>query len=61
MAKMLVEEYNTFMAFLLHDDTFYVRLSSAVYLTLADYEFAAKVLHELCQRVRQGAWKQGGA
>lgn len=58
---MLLEEYNTFMAFLLHDDIFYARISSAVYLTLADYEFGAKVLSELCERVKQGAWKVDGA
>lgn len=61
MARMLVEEYNTFMALLIHDDTFYARVSSTVYLTLADYEFGAKVLGELCERVRQGAWREGGA
>lgn len=55
--RKLAEEYNTFMALLLHADTFYVRISSAVYLTLADYEFAAKVLGELSERVRKGEWK----
>lgn len=45
------------MAFLLHNDTIYVRISAAVYLTLADYEFAAKALGELTERVRKGEWK----
>ncbi|CZT19918.1 related to isopenicillin N epimerase [Ramularia collo-cygni] len=57
MTKQLLDEHNTFMVFLLHDDKIYTRISSAVYLTLEDYELAAKALVKLCERVRQGAWK----
>lgn len=57
MTARLAEEYNAFMVFLLHADVIYVRISSAVYLTLADYEFGAKALGELSERVRKGEWK----
>lgn len=57
MSKVLVEEYNTFLAILIHGEKFWVRLSAQVYLTTEDFEWGAKTLGEVCGRARAGEWK----
>jgi selenocysteine lyase/cysteine desulfurase len=57
MARTIVEEYNTFIALVVHNNEIIVRLSAQVYLTLADFEYAAKVLKKVCERVRKGEWQ----
>ena len=58
IAKVLVEEYNTFIAIIFYNGAWWVRLSSQVYLTLNDFNWGAKVLQEACSRVRNGEWKR---
>ena len=58
IAKVLVEEYNTFIAIIFHAEAWWVRLSSQVYLTVEDFEWGAKVLSEVCKRVRAGEWER---
>ncbi|EMC96603.1 hypothetical protein BAUCODRAFT_482523 [Baudoinia panamericana UAMH 10762] len=57
IAKVLTEEYNTFIAIIFYAEAWWVRLSSQVYLTIADFEWGGKVLQEVCQRVRKGEWQ----
>ncbi|EGP83842.1 unnamed protein product [Zymoseptoria tritici ST99CH_3D1] len=57
MAKTLTDGYNTFIAMIVYNNEIVVRLSSEIYLTLADFEWAAKTLKEVCERVRNGEWK----
>ncbi|KIW08712.1 hypothetical protein, variant [Verruconis gallopava] len=54
MTATMTKEYDTFMALMFYDDAWWVRFSSQVYLELSDYEWAAKVLIELCARVKKG-------
>ncbi|KAK6417605.1 hypothetical protein LTR95_017305, partial [Oleoguttula sp. CCFEE 5521] len=58
MSRVLVEEYDTFMAFLVHDDIWWVRLSAQIYLVEADFEWSADILEKLCARVKEGEWKR---
>jgi hercynylcysteine S-oxide lyase len=50
----MVNEYNTFMALIFYDNAWWVRLSAQIYLEISDFELAAKVLKELCNRVLAG-------
>jgi selenocysteine lyase/cysteine desulfurase len=54
MSKLLVQEYNTFIAFIFYGGAWWVRLSAQVYLELADFEWAAGVLKDVCGRVLDG-------
>ena len=47
----MTEDYKTFLSLFVHGGRFWVRISAQVYLELADYEFAAKMLTELSERV----------
>ncbi|CAM1510905.1 Fc.00g084180.m01.CDS01 [Cosmosporella sp. VM-42] len=47
----MIEDYKTFLSLFLHGGRFWVRISAQVYLDMADYEFAGKMLVELCGRV----------
>ncbi|KAK6441287.1 hypothetical protein LTR95_002480 [Oleoguttula sp. CCFEE 5521] len=58
MSRVLVEEYDTFMAFLVHGDSWWVRLSAQVYLVEEDFEWSAAVLEKLCARVKEGEWNK---
>lgn len=58
MSKILVDEYDTFMAILIHNDEWWVRLSGQVYLTKEDFEHGAGILRELCVRVKAGEWRE---
>ncbi|KAI0169036.1 aminotransferase family protein-like protein [Hypoxylon sp. FL1284] len=53
-----VAELDTFLATRYYAGAFWVRISSQVYLERADFEWAANVLLELCDRVRQGGQSQ---
>ena len=58
IARVLVEEYETFIAIVFHAGAWWVRLSGQVYLTVEDYQWATKALAEVCERVKQGEWKK---
>ena len=57
IAQVLVAEYSTFIAIIFYGEAWWVRLSSQVYLTAEDFEWAAKVLEEVCGRVKAGEWR----
>jgi hypothetical protein len=54
ITSLMVREYNTFMAIMWYDNAWWVRLSAQVYLETEDFEWAAKVLKEICGRVTKG-------
>lgn len=54
IAKVLVEEYDTFLAVLIHADAWWVRMSAQIYLSMDDWEWAGGVLKEICVRVENG-------
>ncbi|KND87102.1 putative aminotransferase [Tolypocladium ophioglossoides CBS 100239] len=51
MSKTMVDEYKTFMSLFFIGNRYWIRISAQVYLDIKDYEVAAKVLKELCERV----------
>ncbi|KAF4985295.1 hypothetical protein FDECE_16668 [Fusarium decemcellulare] len=51
MLTTLVNDYKTFMSLFEHGGRFWARISAQVYLEIEDYEWAAGVLKELCERV----------
>uniref|UniRef100_A0A0B7KK60 Aminotransferase class V domain-containing protein n=1 Tax=Bionectria ochroleuca TaxID=29856 RepID=A0A0B7KK60_BIOOC len=57
MAKALMDEYKTFVALYVRWDRFWVRISAQVYLEMEDYEWLAKVLKELGERVVKGEFR----
>ncbi|GAB7359066.1 hypothetical protein MBLNU230_g5138t1 [Neophaeotheca triangularis] len=56
IAQLLVEEYDTFIAIIFYGEAWWMRLSSQVYLTLDDFEWAADVLLKVCERVKAAEW-----
>lgn len=58
IAQTLVRDYDTFIAIIFYADAWWVRLSAQVYLTMEDWEWAAKVLVEISERVSKGEWKE---
>lgn len=50
-------EYETYMPIRLSAGKFWARLSGQIYLTVDDFEWAAKTLLELCRRVEAGEWR----
>ncbi|EME87100.1 uncharacterized protein MYCFIDRAFT_187044 [Pseudocercospora fijiensis CIRAD86] len=59
LSNVLVEEYDTFLAVMVHGGKFWTRLSAQVYLIEGDFEWAGKTLKEVCERARGGEWKSG--
>ncbi|CAI6081052.1 unnamed protein product [Clonostachys chloroleuca] len=56
-AQLLVEEYKTFVPFVLHNNQWFVRVSAQIYLELEDFEWLANVLKEVVERLRAGEFK----
>lgn len=56
MSKTLIDDYGTFMAILFYNGAWWVRFSGQVYLELADFEWAAKTLKKISERVEAGEW-----
>jgi selenocysteine lyase/cysteine desulfurase len=56
MSKLSCEEYNTFIQIYWYGGFWWVRLSGQVYLEMKDFEWAAKTLKEICERVEKGEW-----
>ncbi|KAI9726704.1 MAG: hypothetical protein M1834_008639 [Cirrosporium novae-zelandiae] len=54
IGKVLVEEFDTFVATCFHTDAWWVRLSGMVYLEEGDFEWVGGVLEGVCERVRKG-------
>lgn len=57
MARTMVDNYKTFMALFVMGDRFWIRLSAQVYLDMDDYEFVARVLKELSERVAKKEYR----
>ncbi|KAJ6440562.1 aminotransferase family protein (LolT) [Purpureocillium lavendulum] len=51
MARTMVDDYKTFMSLFVLKNRYWIRISASVYLDMADYEVAGKVLKELSARV----------
>ena len=58
MFRAMMDEYKTFMMLYAIGDRLFVRISAQIYLDMKDYEFAAKVLGDLCSRVAAGEYKK---
>lgn len=52
--SVLVKEFDTFMPITWYADAWWVRFSAQVYLEERDFEWAAKILKEVCGRVMKG-------
>ncbi|TDZ19874.1 Hercynylcysteine sulfoxide lyase [Colletotrichum orbiculare MAFF 240422] len=57
MVDVLVAEYQTFVALFWHDRRWYMRLSAQVYVDEEDFEWIARKMMELCQRVAKQEYK----
>lgn len=57
MTKVMMDEYDTFIAMVFYAGAWWVRLSAQTYLEISDFECAAKWLQKICERVRKGEWK----
>jgi hercynylcysteine S-oxide lyase len=53
MSQIFVDDYNTFIAVFPYAGNWWVRLSAQVYLELKDFEWCARVLKEVCGKVRR--------
>jgi selenocysteine lyase/cysteine desulfurase len=56
MKKLSCEEYSTFIMIYWYGGFWWTRLSGQVYLEMKDFEWAAKTLKEMCERVENGEW-----
>jgi hypothetical protein len=54
LTATMVKEYHTFMAVIFYNNAWWVRFSSQVYLELEDFEWGARTLKQLCERVSKG-------
>ncbi|OLN87573.1 Hercynylcysteine sulfoxide lyase [Colletotrichum chlorophyti] len=59
MLEVLMEEHQTYLALYWHNGRWLVRLSAQIYLDESDFEWSARVMKELCQRVGKGEYKTG--
>ncbi|KAL1615411.1 hypothetical protein SLS54_009065 [Diplodia seriata] len=55
-AATMVREYGGFQALIEYGGGWWARLSAMVYLEVADFEWAAGVLKEVCERAERGEW-----
>ncbi|KAH6857136.1 pyridoxal phosphate-dependent transferase [Chaetomium sp. MPI-CAGE-AT-0009] len=58
LLRTLMDEHNTFIVLYTYGGRWWARLSAQVYLELSDFEWAGRVLKELCKRVAKGEYKQ---
>lgn len=52
LLETLVDDYNTFIALVVHQNRWWARISAQVYLSMEDFEWAGEKLKELCERTR---------
>ena len=57
MYRTLISDYKTFVALFRYNDRFWARISAQVYLDIEDFEWAGKILLELCKRVYRREYK----
>jgi hypothetical protein len=53
MSKIVVREYDAFLAFFWYGGGWWVRLSAQVYLDEADFERSGEIMKEVCARVEK--------
>lgn len=53
------QEYDSFVPIRFYEGNIWARFSGQVYLTIEDFEWAGKMLQELCNRARGGEWSSG--
>ncbi|KAH7171310.1 pyridoxal phosphate-dependent transferase [Dactylonectria macrodidyma] len=58
MLNTMVGEYKTFLSLFVHGGRYWARMSAQVYLTLEDYEWAAKMLQEIVERVAKKEYNE---
>lgn len=58
MFRVMMDEYKTFMMLYAIGNRLFVRISAQIYLDMKDYEFAARVLGDICSRVAGGEYKK---
>ncbi|KAI1473870.1 PLP-dependent transferase [Daldinia eschscholtzii] len=54
MMERMIFEYKTFIPLFTHNGRIWARISAQTYLDVEDFEWAGKVLRELCERVEKG-------
>ena len=59
MKRLWIDEYNTFMFTMFYAGKWWIRMSGQVYLEMADFEWAAGVVKEVCKRAEKGEWAVG--
>jgi hypothetical protein len=52
LAGIMAREYNTFMAVVFHGGAWWIRFSGQIYLEKKDFEWAGRVLKDVCERVK---------
>ncbi|KAK1831528.1 pyridoxal phosphate-dependent transferase [Podospora conica] len=57
--RVAADEYGTFFQTYFYGGRVWVRLSAQVYLERGDFVWAAEVLKEMCERVKDGEWRRG--
>ncbi|KAM0287404.1 hypothetical protein ACHAQH_000354 [Verticillium albo-atrum] len=57
MQERTPAEYETNLPIKFYAREFWCRVISQIYLTMDEFEWAAKTLHQLCERVRAGEWR----
>lgn len=55
--EKLPQEYETYIPTKFFQGEFWSRLSGQIYLTLEDFDWAAKTLQDLCGRAKAGEWR----
>jgi selenocysteine lyase/cysteine desulfurase len=56
ICERLIKDHKTFMQLMFHEGSWWVRLSSAVYLEEEDFEKGAQVLKQVCEKIASGGW-----
>lgn len=57
MQELTPAQYETYIPIKFYADSFWCRISAQVYLTIGDFEWAAKTLVQICDRARSGEWR----
>ncbi|KAF2451036.1 PLP-dependent transferase [Karstenula rhodostoma CBS 690.94] len=58
MGRVWIDDYKTYLQSMFYDGRWWVRMSGQVYLELEDYEWAAGVIKEVCERAEKGEWAE---
>lgn len=57
MQELTPAEYNTYIPIKFYNGAFWCRISAQIYLTIEDFEWAARTLLDICERAKAGAWR----